>query len=48
MKTYKKSFYKNKINNYSNIEINNSINSFYLDNYNKGNFTKPPSEIFPE
>jgi hypothetical protein len=44
MKTYKKCFYKNKINNFSNIEVNNSINSFYLDNYNKGNFNVNPNE----
>jgi hypothetical protein len=43
MMQYKKSFYKNKNNNFSNIEINNSINSFYLDNYNKGNFNVNPN-----
>ena len=43
MNTYKKCFYKNKNNNFSNIEINNSINSFYLDNYNKGNFNVNPN-----
>jgi hypothetical protein len=43
MMPYKKSFYKNKNNNFSNIETNNSINSFYLDNYNKGNFNVNPN-----